>query len=189
MVASGWRVHKTGVPRAAGLAAGPSGYTWGVVQAIPEPLVPRGLAIRLAADIAVVAWVALWIVFGVSVARDVRGLTSVSDTIVVAASTVDRTADALTPLAKLPFVGDRIQQAQAGIHQAAEDARANAATSRQSIQDLARLLGWAVALAPTVPIVVGYAALRYFDARRHRRWRHRATTLDEDLAEATGVVP
>jgi hypothetical protein len=146
-----------------------------------------GLGIWLAADLVVVAWVALWIVLGVSVARDVRDLTSVSDTIVVAAATVDRTADALTPLAKLPFIGDRIQDAQAQIHQAAEEARANAVTSRQSIQDLARLLGWAVVLAPTVPIVVGYAALRYFDARRRRRWRRRPTTLDQDFAEATGV--
>jgi hypothetical protein len=151
-------------------------------------MMPRGMGIRLAADVVVVAWAALWIVLGVSVARDVRGLTSVSDTIVVAASTVDRTADALTPLARLPFgVGDRIQAAQADIHQAAEDARANAVTSRQSIQDLARLLGWAVALAPTVPIVVGYGAIRYFDAQRRRRWRRRPTTLDEDFAEATGV--
>jgi hypothetical protein len=146
-----------------------------------------GLAVWLAADILVIAWVALWIVLGVSVASDVRDLTSVSDTIVVAAATVDRTADALTPLAKLPFIGGRIQDAKAQIHQAAEEARANAVTSRQSIQDLARLLGWAVALAPTVPILVLYAVLRFLDVRRRRWARRRPTALDQDLAEATGV--
>jgi hypothetical protein len=143
----------------------------------------------LVTDALVIAWVALWIVMGVFVARDVRGLSSVSDTIVIAASTVDRTADALDPLANLPFVGKRIEEAQANIHQAAEDARANAATSRQSILDLSRLLGWAVALAPTVPIVAGYAVWRLVDARRRRRFRRPPTQLDADLAEATELIP
>src|SRR6266550_6056356 len=137
-----------------------------------EPAAQRGLALRLLADGLVIAWIVLWIVMGSTVATQVRGLTSVSDTIVVAANTTDQTADALSPLAQLPFgIGDQIRASQARIHDAAAQARANARISRRSIEQLSGLLGWAIAVAPTVPIGVGYAAFRVIKARRRRRAR------------------
>jgi len=134
----------------------------------------RGLGLRLFADGLVIAWVVLWIVLGLAVDRQVLGLTSVSHSLGVAASTVDQTADALTPMADLPFIGDQVKLAQQRIRVAAARASADAGTSRQSIEQLARLLGWAVAIAPTVPIAVGYATFRVIEWRRRRRARRYA---------------
>jgi hypothetical protein len=89
----------------------------------------------------------------------------------VAATTVDQTAEAIGPLADLPLVGGRIREAVARIRLGAAQANIDAKRTRSSIDGLARLLGLAVALAPTVPIAAGYAAYRVIEARRRRRAR------------------
>ena len=141
-----------------------------------EALWPR--ASRFVFDALVIGWVALWIVLGVVTANQVRSLTSVTDTIDLSATTVDRTADALDPLAQLPFIGTRVRDAQTRIRMAAREARGNAAESRTSIENLSVLLGWAVAVAPSVPIAVGYAAFRVMGVTRRRRER-RGHGMDE----------
>ena len=132
---------------------------------------PWARAWRYLFDALVMAWVVLWIVVGVVTANQVRSLTSVTDTIDLSATTVDRTADALDPLAQLPFVGDRVRETQARIHAAAREARGNAARSRASIESLSGLLGWVTAVAPSAPIAVGYAAFRVMGVMRRRRER------------------
>jgi hypothetical protein len=141
-------------------------------------------ASRFVFDALVIGWVALWIVLGVVTANQVRSLTSVTDTIDLSATTVDRTADALDPLAQLPFIGTRVREAQTRIRSAAREARGNAAESRTSIENLSWLLGLAVAVAPSVPIAAGYTAFRAIGVTRRRRQRrgHGMDEIDRDPA-------
>lgn len=132
---------------------------------------PWTRAWRYLFDALVTAWVVLWIIVGVVTANQVRSLTSVTDTIDLSATTVDRTADALDPLAQLPLVGGRVRETQARIHAAAREALGNSARSRTSIEDLSGLLGWVIAVAPSAPIAVGYVAFRVMGVTRRRRER------------------
>jgi hypothetical protein len=142
------------------------------METVADDASSRGIWWRLLADTLVIGWVVLWIVIGVAVDRQVRSLTSVSDSISAAATTVDQTADALAPLERLPLVGDSVRLAVQRIRMGAADASADAASTRNGIDHLAGLLGWSVAIAPAVPIAVGYAAYRVTEARR-RRFRRR----------------
>jgi hypothetical protein len=125
-------------------------------------------------DVLLIAWVAAWIVMGVWVSREVRGLSVLSDTLDRSAAAVEQTARALEPLGRIPFVGEQIRQLAEQARQAAASARASARASRDRADRLATLLGVSVALAPSAPIALLYIPLR---ARRLREMATLRTTL------------
>jgi hypothetical protein len=151
------------------------------------PSSPSGRLIHFL-DVVLVVWIAAWIVLGLRVRDEVRGLTQLSDTVGAAGSTLDRAGRQLDTLRGLPFVGDRIHDVGRQLTQAAASANESARTSRGHIQSLSVLLAVAIGAAPTVPLVALYVPLRRTrirEVRAIRKAMRRATgdgVFDEFLA-------
>jgi uncharacterized protein YoxC len=139
----------------------------------------------LMADLAVAAWAIVWIVLGVVVAREVRQLDDLSDTVVTAGEALDQTGDglrgtsdslreihrALQVLESLPVVGREIDENLEGaadtldgiaaeVEETARSAQASGRVSKESTADLSVILGLAVALVPTLTLLAAYAPFR-----------------------------
>lgn len=122
------------------------------------------------ADVALVAWVAAWIAVGTAVASELRELSSLSDTVIRvgrAAQEVGRTVDSL---ADLPLVGDRLDEPSEAIEAAGASAVASGRTSESSVRNASMLLGLAVALIPSLPLLI-YLPLRIGWERERRALR------------------
>jgi hypothetical protein len=111
-------------------------------------------------DAVLVVWAFAWIIIGLAVARDVRNLSALSDTVVRAGTAVGETGRALRALEGLPFVGDRIAGVARQIDAAASQAVRSGRESRESVHDLSVLLGYSVAVIPTLPILAIYTPFR-----------------------------
>jgi len=111
-------------------------------------------------DAVVAAWVALWIVCGISVAREVQGLTKLSQTVVRAGTALDKTGQAVAGLRSLPLVGGRIGTVEDEARAAARSAKRSGRESRKNIENLSVLLGIAIAVAPSVPALALYLPFR-----------------------------
>lgn len=145
----------------------------------------------LMADLAVAAWAIVWIVLGVVVAREVRQLDDLSDTVVTAGEALDQTGDglrgtsdslreihrALQVLESLPIVGREIEENLQGaadtldgiaaeVEETARSAQASGRVSKESTADLSVILGLAVALVPTLTLLAAYAPFRSLRLRR-----------------------
>lgn len=145
----------------------------------------------LMADLAVAAWAIVWIVLGVVVAREVRQLDDLSDTVVTAGEALDQTGDglrgtsdslreihrALQVLESLPVVGREIEENLEGaadtldgiaaeVEETARSAQASGRVSKESTADLSVILGLAVALVPTLTLFASYAPFRSLRLRR-----------------------
>lgn len=145
----------------------------------------------LMADLAVAAWAIVWIVLGVVVAREVRQLDDLSDTVVTAGQALDQTGDglrgtsdslreihrALQVLESLPVVGREIEENLEGaadtldgiaaeVEETARSAQASGRVSKESTADLSVILGLAVALVPTLTLFAAYAPFRSLRLRR-----------------------
>lgn len=145
----------------------------------------------LMADLAVAAWAIVWIVLGVVVAREVRQLDDLSDTVVTAGEALDQTGDglrgtsdslreihrALQVLESLPIVGREIEENLEGaaatldgiaaeVEETARSAQASGRVSKESTADLSVILGLAVALVPTLTLFAAYAPFRSLRLRR-----------------------
>ena len=145
----------------------------------------------LMADLAVAAWAIVWIVLGVVVAREVRQLDDLSDTVVTAGEALDQTGDglrgtsdslreihrALQILESLPIVGREIEENLEGaadtldgiaaeVEETAQSAQASGRVSKESTADLSVILGLAVALVPTLTLFASYAPFRSLRLRR-----------------------
>jgi hypothetical protein len=121
-------------------------------------------------DAAVATWVILWLVIAVLVSNDVRGLTQLSDTVVTSSAALDQTARSLVTVQRtldsIPFVpeiGD-IEELRRRVARTAREARASGRASKEHVERLALLLGIAIAVAPTLPVIAIYLPLR-------RTWR------------------
>ena len=72
----------------------------------------------------------------------------------------ETTGHALAAVGHIPFVGGRISELAAQATAAGASARASGATTAATIDRLAVLLGIAIALIPTVPLLALYVPLR-----------------------------
>lgn len=115
---------------------------------------------RHAIDLALVAWVAACVILGVSVAARVDDVSRLSDTVTAVGGAVDAAGSALDSLSSVPFVGDRLKEPARRVRAAGQSALASGRSSRSSIHDLSTLLGWALALIPTVPLIALYLPFR-----------------------------
>jgi hypothetical protein len=61
-------------------------------MSLAYPSAPAGRLVRVV-DVALVAWTAVWLVIGLQVARDVRGLTQLSRTVVAGGRVLQVTGD------------------------------------------------------------------------------------------------
>jgi hypothetical protein len=141
--------------------------------------VPLGRAL-VAIDVVLVVWTLAWVLVGVRVAHEVEGLTHLSDTVVDVGQAIDSSGTALESVAAVPFVGDRLDAPVADIHAAGESAVASGRSSRASVHNLSPLLGFAIALIPTVPLVALYVPLRVGAVRERRELRRLVRTHGDD---------
>jgi hypothetical protein len=126
-----------------------------------------------ALDIALAVWAAFWLGIAAYTAYEVAALRTLSHTVVTAGAATESTGHALAAVGHLPFVGGRISQLAAQAVAAGASARASGASTAATIDHLAVLLGIAIALIPTVPLLGLYVPLR-LGWRRDRRAVRRA---------------
>jgi hypothetical protein len=139
------------------------------------PPVPAFLSARAmrTLDLALAIWAALWIGIAAYTAYEVAALRTLSQTVVKAGVATESTGHALAAVGHLPFVGGRISQLAAQAVAAGASARAGGASTAATTDHLAVLLGIAIALIPTVPLLGLYVPLR-LGWRRDRKAVRRA---------------
>jgi hypothetical protein len=131
-------------------------------------------------DVAAIVWMATWIVLGFLVAREVRHLRELSDTVVVAGVAVEETGDLLASLEGVPFVGSQVGDVAERVREAGRSAQASGAASRDSTQNLSVLLGLSIGLIPTLPLLGLYAPLRVAWTRETRAVRRALAARPSD---------
>lgn len=135
-------------------------------------LLPSARALRLV-DLAIVLWVAAWIGLGIAIGIEVHQLTRLSQTISADGAAVQQVGSSLATLSALPFVGHTLGHTAVAVQRAGANAVAGGASSAASIRALSVLLAIAVALLPSVPVLVFYVPLRIARSREARALRHR----------------
>jgi hypothetical protein len=126
------------------------------MPSVPAFLSARAMR-RLNAALAI--WGALWIGIAAWTAYEVAALRTLSDTVVKAGAATESTGHALAAVGHLPFVGGRISHLAAQAVAAGASARASGASTATTIDQLAVLLGIAIAVIPTVPLLALYVPL------------------------------
>ena len=136
-------------------------------------------------DIGLAVWVVLWLIAGVLVFDSIRqledggravvsagqGLDETSDALDRAAAGLHETGNAMKALGSLPFLtgdpgaavsqtADDVERLADRVRVTAEDARTTGADAQDSASTLAWILGLAVALGTTLPLVLMYLLLR-----------------------------
>lgn len=112
-------------------------------------------------EIALAAWVAVWIVTGWLVYREVEGLGELGHTVVLAGSSLQQTGVALDSVSGLPFVGNDVARLAANARRTAHSAVVNGHAAQDHVDRLAILLWITVAVTPTLPAVLWYGWLRH----------------------------
>ncbi len=155
------------------------------------PPVPAFLSARAMRwlNLAVAVWAALWIGLAAFTAYEVNALRTLSDTVVRAGAATESAGKALQAVGSVPLVGGRVGGLGSQAVAAGRSAERSGASSRRTIDRLAVLLGLAIALVPTVPLLSLYLPLQ-LAWRRDRRAVARAVAmwdgepgLEEFLAE------
>jgi hypothetical protein len=127
-----------------------------------------------------VVWIAGWIVLALFVAREVRQLRQLSDTVVVAGIAVEDTGDLLSTIQGVPFVGGQVGDVAARVKEAGRSARVSGRASRDSTENLSVLLALAIGLIPALPLLGLYAPLRLTWTREARAVRRSLATAPDD---------
>lgn len=120
-------------------------------------------------DAAIVIWAVVWVFMGLRIADEVRGLSELSTTVIDVGVAVESAGVAIGSLSDIPLAGDRIERPSADIRAAGRSAVVSGRSSRESIRDLSTLLGVAVAVIPTAPLLFIYVPLRTGWVRIERR--------------------
>jgi hypothetical protein len=139
------------------------------------PTVPAFLSARAMRrlNVALAIWAVFWIAIAAYTAYEVAALRTLSHTVVKAGAATESTGHALAAVGHLPFVGGQISQLAAQAVAAGASARASGASTAATVDQLAVLLGIAIALIPTVPLLALYVPLR-LNWRRDRKAVRRA---------------
>ena len=139
------------------------------------PTVPAFLSARALRrlNVAVAIWAVCWIGLGVYTGYEVNALRALSTTVVKAGKATVSTGQALTALGSVPFVGGRVRPLATQAVAAGHSAESSGKSSGSTIDQLAILLGLAVGLIPTVPLLSLYLPL-VVSWRRDRRAVRRA---------------
>ena len=150
-------------------------------MALVFPRTPRR-STRVLLDLAVVLWVAAWIVVGLAVAREVQGLTDLSRTVIAAGVALEEAGGALQALDGVPFVGEDVGAIGERTERAGESARLSGRSSRESVESLSVLLGISIAVAPSLPLLALYLPMRLAWGRQVRAVRLALRRAPDDAA-------
>ncbi len=144
-----------------------------------DRLLPFGRKIWILDAVAVV-WVILWIVLGLRVAEEVRGLTKLSQTVSQTGRGVEQVGDALGGLGGVPLVGGQIGRAARELQEVGRDTQRSARQARESAENLSLLLGVSVGLIPSSALFLFYFPSRMTMERERRALRRLLDRARED---------
>jgi hypothetical protein len=111
-------------------------------------------------DVILVAWAAIWVLAGIFVWHEVRGLRPLANTVDVAGRSLGNTAAALHAFSDIPLVGGSLRRVADDAATTAASARVSARDGRRSVDRLAIILGIAVPAVAILPVSLAYALLR-----------------------------
>jgi hypothetical protein len=132
----------------------------------------------------ILVWTAGWLVIGVVVAYEVRGLADLSDAASRAGRAVVAVGDAVK---ELPLVGAELEEPTDAVREAGAEAIASSRSARASARRVGVLLGVSIAAIPSLPVLLLYLPARVATARERRALRRAVAdgsgaALDEVLA-------
>ena len=114
------------------------------------------MRVRPLVDALLLAWALAWILMGIAVAREVRGLADVSDNARDAGLATQRAGDLLTSLGDVPLVGGRLKEGGATVRQAGQRVIESADAANARWTTAGTLIGIAIAIIPSVPLLLVY---------------------------------
>jgi hypothetical protein len=125
---------------------------------LPHPIELAPLSRRFVRALGafVVIWAAAWIAIGIWARHDVQSLRELGTTVVKSGTAVKQTGDALQGLRSIPFIGHDVADIGQQVAAAGIDARRSGRSSRAAVNKLATLIGVAIAIVPTVPMLALY---------------------------------
>lgn len=109
-------------------------------------------------------WLVFWLVIAILTGVQVWSLSGLSDSAQLSASAADQAGQALQGLGQIPVIGEEPARLGTAVREAAADVDANAQQTREDVRRLSVLLGVAIFLIPSSP-VLGF----YLPARLRRR--------------------
>lgn len=131
-------------------------------------------------DVVVLAWVIAWLGMGIYVGRDIRELREIPRTGASTGRALNDVSGSLQRLASLPLVGSRVSPLAARARGEARSIEVASQATDESIRELSILLGVAVALAPTVPLLALFVPLRVSQEREARAFRRAVRQKTDD---------
>jgi hypothetical protein len=132
-------------------------------------------------NVCLAIWAAFWIGIAAYTAYEVSSLRTLSHTVVKAGAATESTGHALTAIGHLPFVGGRIARLGQEAIVAGASARSSGASTASTVDRLAVLFGIAIALIPTVPLLVLYLPLLLSWRRDRAAVRHAVARWDGEV--------
>lgn len=109
-------------------------------------------------------WLVLWLVIGGWTGYTIWELSVLGDTVTRSGEAIGSAGDALGSLSGVPVIGDDTGQVGEEVVGAGQDIAARGQTVKSQLRQLAILLGLAIAVMPTTPVLGLYLPLR--NARR-----------------------
>lgn len=135
---------------------------------------------RHLADLAVAAWIALWLGLGWALATEVAGLAVVSSTMAGVGATMRETGSVLSRVGSLPLVGADVRPIARQADRTAATAVAGSRTLRSSVAALSKLLAVFMTGVPILLVLALYLPARLSLAREV--WAVRRTLRRHDPA-------
>ena len=139
---------------------------------------------RVLPDLLVALWCLAWLIAGTTVAANVREAAEAGDTLVAVGQAVQTTGNSIANI-DLPLVGKKLGGPGRDIAQVGRETITAGRDQRAGTEDLASLLGWIVALVPTLPLLATYLPPRL---RRERERRAIVRALKADPVGARRLL-
>jgi hypothetical protein len=133
-------------------------------------------------DLALAAWVLVWVGLGVSIGLELSNLGGLSHTAIVDGHAVESVGRSLSVLGNVPLVGGSLSGVAHQVQVAGASAASGGANSQSSIDTLSVLLAIAVALLPSVPVFGFYLPVRLYLRREANALRQAVTLHGHDPA-------
>ena len=130
-------------------------------------------------DLLVVVWTAAWILLGVTVGLFVERLGAVGDGIADAGAAVGRAGSSVGELSDVPLVGGGFSGLSGRIHDLGGEIVRSGRSIESDVDALAVLIGGALALGPTVPILALWVPPRVARERERRALRRSLRGADD----------
>jgi hypothetical protein len=133
-------------------------------------------------DVAIVVWTIAWVALAYAVATEIHALRALTVTVVAAGIAAEEAGRAAEALAETPLIGEDFERAGERAQNAGASAQESGATSARSVDRLSVLLGTAIGVLATVPILAVWIPLRLRRRRNVEALRRAVARHGEDEA-------